>query len=161
MSISLGGLSNDLAQEAFTEAVSYANKQGTIVVVAAGNSDSNAIDYAPANTPGVITVSAIDTLMRRASFSNTVQDLEMGIAAPGVNILSTYPKDKYQFLTGTSMATPYVAGLVGVMKSIKPDLTTQEVYQILNNTSLELESKRESGKLIQPGKAISQLIESI
>ena len=100
----------------------YAAKKGAIVVVAAGNSNMNAKDYAPANTPGVITVAALDTNLNRASFSNFVQDLDQGIAAPGVAIYSSIPGNKYAAFNGTSMATPYVAGLVGLMKSLQPDL---------------------------------------
>ena len=158
LSLSLGGFSSDRKQRAYKKAVAYANKKGAIVVVAAGNSNQNAIGYAPANTPGVITVSAVDTLVSRASFSNIVKDLKMGIAAPGVKIYSTYPGSQYRTLNGTSMATPYVAGLVGLMKSIKPDIDTKGVYEILNKTGRQTKSGNETGKLIQPGAAIKELI---
>ncbi|MEM1323769.1 MAG: S8 family serine peptidase, partial [Bacteroidota bacterium] len=132
ISMSLGGPSNRSRQRAYQKAVEYANKAGAIVVVAAGNSSSNAKNYTPANAPGVITVSAIDTTLNKAHFSNWVSDLEMGIAAPGVKIYSTLPNDKYAFYNGTSMATPYVAGLLGLMKSLKPEITTQEAYDLLH-----------------------------
>jgi len=127
ISMSLGGPSNDSRQRAYQQAIEYANKAGAIVIVAAGNSNANAKFYAPACAPGAITVSAVDTMINRASFSNFVSDLKMGIAAPGVNIHSTIPDSKYAKFSGTSMATPYVAGLVGLMKSIKPDLTKRDL----------------------------------
>ncbi len=161
LSLSLGGLSNDSRQRAYRKAVEYANKKGAIVVVAAGNSNRNARDFSPANTPGVICVAAVDTLIGRASFSNLVQDMEMGVAAPGVSIYSTYPGSEYRTFNGTSMATPYVAGLVGLMKSIHPDISTREVYRILQKTGRATKAGKETGPLIQPGEAVKELLHAI
>lgn len=157
LSLSLGGLSSDSRQRAYQKALDYANKKGCIVVVAAGNANRNAKDFVPANVEGVITVSALDTLLGRASFSNMVPDLKMGVAAPGVKIYSTIPGSVYASMNGTSMATPYVAGLLGLMKSLKPELTTKEAYQILNETGMETKKTRETGRLIQPAKAVEKL----
>lgn len=157
LSLSLGGMSTDSRQRAYQKAIEYANKKGCIVVVAAGNSNRNAKDFVPANVDGVITVSAVDTLLGRASFSNTVPDVKMGVAAPGVKIYSTIPGSVYATFNGTSMATPYVAGLLGLMKSLSPDLTTKQAYQILNETGAETQQTKETGRLIQPGKAISRV----
>ncbi len=157
LSLSLGGMSTDSRQRAYQKALEYANRKGCIVVVAAGNANRNAKDFVPANVEGVITVSAVDTLLGRASFSNTVPDVKMGVAAPGVKIYSTVPGSVYATLNGTSMATPYVAGLLGLMKSLRPDLTTKEAYKILNETGGETKSTKETGRLIQPGKAVGEL----
>ncbi len=158
LSLSLGGPSTRKRQKAYEEAVKYANKAGAIVVVAAGNSNSDAAKYGPANTPGVITVSAVDTMINRASFSNYVSGVKMGIAAPGVQIYSSIPDSKYATFNGTSMATPYVAGLLGMMKSIRPDLTTTEAYNIINETGLATGDTPKTGKLIQPEAAIDKLM---
>lgn len=158
ISLSLGGLSNDPRQRAYKKAVEYANKKGAIVLAAAGNSRQNAINFSPANTPGIICVAAVDNMNNRAPFSNFVQDIDMGIAAPGVNIYSTWPGSEYQSLSGTSMATPYVAGLIGLMKSIQPNITTKEAYRILNKTGLKTNDGDKTGRLIQPGKAIQELL---
>jgi len=158
VSMSLGGRSNPSRTKAYKEAVDYINKKGGIVVVAAGNSNMDAKDFSPANTPGVITVSAIDTSLNRASFSNYVQNVGMGIGAPGVKIYSTIPGDEYAIYNGTSMACPYVAGLVGVMKSLKPNLTTKQAYQIMTKTGKQLPSGDKTGPLIQPANAIQQLL---
>lgn len=157
LSLSLGGMSTDSRQRAYQKAVEYVNKKGCIVVVAAGNSNRNAKDFVPANVDGVITVSAVDTLLNRASFSNTTPDVKMGVAAPGVKIYSTIPGSVYATFNGTSMATPYVAGLLGLMKSLNPSLTTKQAYQILNDTGAETRQTKETGRLIQPGKAVSGL----
>jgi thermitase len=160
ISMSLGGPSDDATQAAYEEAVRYANRKGAIVVVAAGNSDENAKYYAPANVNGVITVAALSNTLNKADFSNTVEDLKMGIAAPGVDIYSTFIKNEYKYLSGTSMATPYAAGLLGMMKWIKPDLTTEEAYEILHDTGLNTVAGKKTGRLIQ-AKACLKLAESL
>jgi thermitase len=157
ISMSLGGYSNDQRQKAYEQAVAYCNKKGAIVVVAAGNSNSNARYFTPANVPGVITVSAVDERLRKAEFSNYITEIKMGVAAPGVNIYSTTPKNTYDTFSGTSMATPYVAGLIGVLKSLNPDLTTPQAYNILNNTGKPTQNTTATGKLIFPLQAIQAM----
>jgi len=158
ISMSLGGRSNQRSQRAYQKAMDYAAKKGAIVVVAAGNSNRNAKDYAPVNIRGVIGVSAVDSELNRAAFSNYVSDISMGIAAPGVGIYSTMPGDKYAALSGTSMATPYVAGLLGIMKSLRPSLTTKEAYTILKNTGKETRNTDLTGYLIQPREVVVSLV---
>lgn len=159
ISMSLGGRSNQSKQTAYEKAVQYANDAGAVVIAAAGNSNRNAKDYAPVNAKGIIGVSAIDADLNRAVFSNYVSDIPMGVAAPGVNIYSTIPGDKYASFNGTSMATPYVAGLVGLMKSLTPELTTAEVYQILDQSGKGTKSTDQTGKLIYPAEAVKVLVE--
>ncbi|MEZ5057222.1 MAG: S8 family serine peptidase [Saprospiraceae bacterium] len=159
LSLSLGGPSSRFRQRAYEQAIDYANKANAIVVVAAGNSNKNAKDYSPANTEGVIAVSAIDEKLDKASFSNTVEDLKMGVAAPGVQIYSTTPNNNYTAFNGTSMATPYVSGLIGLMKSFNPALNTRQVYDILRNTGVKTSNSRKTGKLIQPAAAIEELLD--
>ncbi|MEO1627080.1 MAG: S8 family serine peptidase, partial [Bacteroidota bacterium] len=161
ISMSLGGPANRQRTLAYQKAVQYANKKGAIVVVAAGNSKANANRYAPANTPGVITVSAIDSTLNRAFFSNTVQDLSRGIAAPGLGIYSTIPGNKYASFNGTSMATPYVAGLLGILKSIQPSLDTDAAYNILRESGKKIPGKRSTGRLIQVDQAVKMLQENL
>lgn len=158
ISMSLGGRSDNSKQKAYQEAIEYANKKGAIVIAAAGNSNDNAKFYAPANAPGAITVTAIDPDMNRAAFSNYIQEVDYGIAAPGVNIYSSIPGDKYAFFNGTSMATPYVAGLVGLMKSVKPELTTKQAHDILTRTGIKTGNTKETGRFIQPAKAMEVLM---
>jgi len=56
------------------------------------------------------------------------------------------------------MACPYVAGLLGIMKSIDPDLDTKKAYEILNKTGKNTKATKETGKLIQPAKAVAELL---
>jgi len=154
ISMSLGGRTNETSRKAYTDAVNYCNMKGAIVIVAAGNSNINASQFAPANTPGVITVAAVDRDLNKASFSNTTEDIGMAVSAPGVEIHSTLPDNAYGALSGTSMSTPYVAGLVGIMKSINPDLTTKEAFEILNDSGQATKDVKQIGRLIQPKKAV-------
>lgn len=158
ISMSLGGRSRSRSQNAYAKAVKYAAKKGTIVIAAAGNSNTNANQFSPANAPNVIAVSAVDTTLNRASFSNHISDLKMGIAAPGVAIYSTFPNNEYKVFNGTSMATPYVSGLVGLMKSIQPKLTTQEVYDILKETGKKTKKTEQTGRLIFPAEAVKRVL---
>jgi thermitase len=158
ISMSLGGRSAANKQKAYLDAVKYCNDKGAIVIVAAGNNGANAKDISPANVKGVITVSAVDAALNKAVFSNHIKDIGMGIAAPGVNIYSSVPGNEYKKFSGTSMATPYVAGLVGVMKSIKKDLTTKDAYQILKKSGATTNHDKETGKLIQPLGALELLL---
>lgn len=158
ISLSLGGPSVDDKQKAYNEAIAYANKSGAIVIVAAGNSNDNAANYAPANCKGVIVVTAVDDNLDRASFSNAIEDIEMGIAAPGVEILSTFPNNTYRSMNGTSMATPYVAGLVAVMKAFNPNLTTEQVFKILTETGIDTDDTEATGRFIQPEAALRKIL---
>lgn len=160
LSMSLGGRSRDTYQRAFEDAVQYANAQGAIVVAAAGNNSEDASRHVPANIKGVITVSAIDASGELASFSNNVSRLEMGVAAPGVNILSTFPNDAYQRLQGTSMATPQVAGLIGMMKAFKPEITTRDAYLMILKYGSATGDLEATGVLINAENVMKNLIEN-
>jgi len=158
ISMSLGGPSMFGRQDAYEKAIAYAQKSGAIVIVAAGNESQDAREVTPANVKGVITVSAVDNNLNLADFSNYVSGIEMAVAAPGVEIYSTIPNDKYAAYSGTSMATPYVAGLVAMLKSINPDLTTEEVYEILTSTGLDTKDTENTGKFIQPLEAMKKVV---
>lgn len=154
ISLSLGGLSNQSRQRAYSQAVKYAMRQGAIVVAAAGNSARNAKNYSPANAIGMITVAAIDEQLTRATFTNTVDDIAWGIAAPGVGIYSTTPNNSYAVYSGTSMACPFVAGLLAIMRAVNPDLSAREAYTILNDTGKTGAEVKLTGRIVQPAAAL-------
>ena len=104
ISMSLGGSSGS---QALSDAIDYAAGKGCLVIAAAGNSNSNLPSY-PAYYTKVLAVGAVDNNDVKASFSNYGSWVD--IVAPGVNIASTYPTNQYAQLSGTSMATPIVAG---------------------------------------------------
>ena len=133
-------------------AISNSIKAGITIVVAAGNEGKNARTFTPANNPEVITVSAIadsdgkcggkgpstpygadDTL---ASFSNFGDVVD--IAAPGVEIYSTFKSNSYTKLTGTSMAAPHVAGAAALYISLHPEASPKDVKNYLMNSGTNL-----------------------
>jgi thermitase len=153
ISMSLGGYS-PFPPKVEVDAIRFALRKGSIVLAAAGNSNENAKSHAPANIDGVITVSAVDRNKNKASFSNTNNGLKRPIAAPGVEIMSTKPKNMYQAHSGTSMATPLVAGLVGVMRAFKPNLSAEEAYNLLNKTGQTVNDSPRVGRVINADAAI-------
>lgn len=98
-------------------AVKRVNAAGIVQVAAAGNSGpaDNTVIY-PAKFPEVIAVSATDSSDNLASFSS--RGPEVDLAAPGVSIFSTYRGQTYRTLSGTSMASPHVAGTAALLLSV-------------------------------------------
>lgn len=124
--------------EILQEIIENANDKGVIFVAAAGNNYANNDESPryPANhiSKNLISVAAINAENRLAGFS-CYGPKTVHVSAPGRNIISTIPKNKYAVLSGTSMAAPYVAGAIGLLLSKFPELTPLEVRQKLINTS--------------------------
>lgn len=125
LSMSLGGSGGS---QALLDAVNYAWNQGRLVVVAAGNDGTDAPSY-PAFYPNAIAVAATDEADTLTSFSQ--YGAWVDIAAPGARIYSTYIGMGYLSLSGTSMACPHVSGAAALIWSHAPQLTNQQVRQIL------------------------------
>jgi thermitase len=115
ISMSLGGGASTTLKNAVASA--WNNGNGAVVVAAAGNDGDATLNY-PAAYPEVVSVAATDNRDARASFSNANADVE--IAAPGVNVLSTVRGGGYATLSGTSMATPHVSAVAGVLRQVFP-----------------------------------------
>jgi serine protease len=145
-SLSLGG--SGACDTTTQNAVNTARSRGTVVIVAAGNSNANASGFSPANCTGVITVAAVNRSGGRAYYSNFGSIVD--VAAPGgdtrtssangvastLNSGTTTPgSDAYAYYQGTSMATPHVAGVAALMFSVKPSLTPAQVESILKSTT--------------------------
>ncbi|KAK1957589.1 subtilase [Colletotrichum sublineola] len=116
MNMSLGGS----ASAAVNRAIQALNNAGVVPVVAAGNENQDAGNTSPASAPNAITVGAIDARNdRKASFSNFGKSVD--IFAPGVNILSVgiTSNTATNTLSGTSMASPHVAGLAAYLMSLE------------------------------------------
>lgn len=159
ISMSMGALSLFNARKVYNEAIDYALSQGTIVVAAAGNSNSDAEEYSPANADHSITVTAITPSNDRAAFSNTGNNTKYVVAAPGTDILSTVTNNQYEAQTGTSMAAPQVSATVALMKAIDPSIDTERAFRILERTGLETNDLASTGKLIYPYRAIRAVYE--
>jgi hypothetical protein len=106
-------LGEETVSEVLDQAVLNTSSRGILIAMAAGNDSKPAIQFSPgrANGTNLFTVSAVDSLDTFASFSNYGNDA-VDYAAPGVRIVSTWTDGRYARLSGTSMATPHVAGLL-------------------------------------------------
>ncbi|KAL5348785.1 Subtilisin-like protease 2 [Pseudogymnoascus australis] len=143
LSMSLGGEYS----AALNSAVASTVGAGVTVVVAAGNDDADAANYSPASAPDAITVGATDKNDARAAFSNWGPALD--VFAPGVNILSAWigSASATNIISGTSMATPHVAGLAAYLIALEglsspaevasriQSLSTKNVVQDPNNSA--------------------------
>jgi thermitase len=123
------------------EAVKRADDRGLIFVAAAANDGRNndTTDVFPANsaTPNMISVAASDSADAKPSWSNFGKG-SVHIASPGLKIMSTLPGDNYGELSGTSMATPLVSGIVAFLKSQDPSLTGAQIRALLQTTGAKV-----------------------
>jgi thermitase len=118
-----------------SEAVNYAHNKGVVIVAAAGN-ESTSVSY-PAACDHVIAVGALESNDSLAYFSNRGSDLD--VTAPGVSILSTVPGG-YGKMSGTSMASPLVAGCASLVLTAHPGYSASQVEQALKNGATDLGS---------------------
>ena len=122
---------------AVEDAIEYAEGKGSVVVMAAGNDgDSQPLYPGYYATNWGIAVGAVDNTNKMASFSNRAGTAPLNyLVAPGVNVYSTTPNDTYSYLSGTSMATPHLAGVAALILSANSNLTAAEVENILIETA--------------------------
>lgn len=139
MSMSLGGPSSSNAIE---EAIKIALKNDVLPIAAMGNSGNEKPSY-PAAVKGVMAVAATDSSDKRAYFSQ--YGSHNAISAPGVKILSTFPMEKsgmpgieYGSISGTSMATPGVAGVAALVRSKFPNLKADQVRSKIEKSADDL-----------------------
>jgi|GEM_PF-1156689 len=134
INMSLGGPGRSrLVEEAIRQAVA----QGVVVAVAAGNEYDNAEGYYPAGYAEPIAVASVDESLASSDFSNYGSPID--IAAPGEEILSTVPGGDYERFSGTSMATPFVAGAAALLKLVHPDWDQAEIRSALERSALDLD----------------------
>lgn len=124
-------------------AIERANNAGIVFAAAAGN-ESNDNDASPSypasyDVPNVVSVAAVDAERNLANFSN-FGATSVDIAAPGVQILSTYPGNRYVKLSGTSMATPHVSGALALLAAHDASLDSAGLIDRLYGSGVELQT---------------------
>lgn len=129
----------------------------TIVVAASGNSNIDTSKFVPGWCSEAITVWAVDENLKRATFSNYWEKVD--VSAPGVWIYSTYLNNSYKSLNWTSMATPHIVWLVSILKTFKPNLTTNETKDIFKNNSIQVTT--ESNKKIASFVDVEKMMKTL
>lgn len=124
------------------DVIRYALSKNVTVVAASGN-DGTSERYYPGALPGVIAVGAVDDAGSVTNF--TSYGANITVVAPGVNIYSSFAHNSYTFASGTSQASPFVSGALGLLKSYALEqgkkLTNHEIIYILKSTSDKVDSR--------------------
>ncbi len=150
-----------IADDPVVMAVNNAVAKGIVFTIAAGNNG----DYFTVDSPGIaegaITVGATDNYKNTAYFSSKgptqgTMQIKPEVAAPGVDINSSFPGGKYQTLSGTSMATPHVAGAVALLLEKDPSMTPERVKNVL------MESASSGSQIIwDQGAGVINIVEAL
>jgi type VII secretion-associated serine protease mycosin len=166
INLSLGAtltIDADTVSELVTSAIRYAQDKGALVIVAAGNDFLPLENAIVGENPDVLVVAATDQNDVKADFSNSGPWI--GITAPGVHILSTMPtydvyltsqvpreerfRKNYDYMTGTSQATPLVSGLAALIFSAHPDWDAHQVEQAIKARAADI--SRQNATLARQG----------
>jgi len=143
ISMSLGGSGAD---PGYSTVIDAAVANGVTVVVAAGNSNSDACNFSPAFAANAITVGSTDSLDRRSSFSNYGRCVE--IWAPGSSVVSASSSSDTgtRTLSGTSMACPHVSGAAALVLGVDPSKNSAKVLQeLMDNAAVNFISDLRTG----------------
>jgi len=161
-------LKNSFRRKTIKEEIKYervyklARDKNIPIVYASGN-DNMYSDIDPQKrSANIIVVGAIDNKINKSSFSNYGENVTL--TAPGTQIYSAAPNNKYQYLDGTSMASPIVTGIIGLMKSLNPNLPNDRIHEILIETGKSINGINNNtnwmGPLVQVDKALTKSIKS-
>jgi subtilisin family serine protease len=156
--------------QSFLDAINTLNQSGILFVAAAGNApdspepNNDLVPHYPSSfdAPNVISVAATDSNDALASFSH-FGATSVDLGAPGVSILSTTANNTYSFFSGTSMATPHVAGAAALLLAQNPNLTVQRLKSLLifNGDSVSsLAGKTLTGRRLNVANSFQALAEN-
>ena len=143
------------------EAVKRASDAGVIFVAAAANAgtSNDTTEYYPtnANFDNTISVAASGSQDEKPSWSNYGKRT-VHIAAPGLTIMSTLPQNKYGNLSGTSMATPLISGMVALLKAQKPNLTGAQARALMQQTAAKVQIETACNCRLDAASAMETLL---
>lgn len=137
VNMSLGGGSSNTTER---NAMNNFTNSGMLLVAAAGNAGNTSLSY-PASYDAVMSVAAVDSNKNLANFSQ--RNAQVEISGPGVNVASTWSDGGYRSISGTSMASPHVAGVAALVWSNHPQCTNTQIRNVLNQTA---ERRETSGR---------------
>jgi subtilisin family serine protease len=155
--------------QSFVDAINAANQSGILFVAAAGNApeepeaNNDIVSHFPSSysVSNVIGVAATDSADNLSGFSHYGPN-SVPIGAPGSGILSTTPNDTYSTFSGTSMASPHVAGAAALLLAANPNLTVQQLRSLLifnGDLTLSLAGKTFTGRRLNVGNSFVALTE--
>lgn len=142
----------------WNELFQMAEDNKVTVVIAAGNQNLMVGLDPMQRSDKVIKIAACDNTKNKADFSNYFKNMVNNgscLSAPGVSIYSTLPGNQFGYMDGTSMASPMVAGVVGLMKSANKNLTNKQIMRILYDTGLN-QQQQKIGPVVQSDKAVKK-----
>ncbi|MFK0120544.1 type VII secretion-associated serine protease mycosin [Streptomyces sp. NPDC090994] len=150
---------NASVHAAFQAAVEYAQEKDALIVAAAGNdgADGKTKETYPAAYPGVLAVAASDRNNARAPFSQSGDFV--GVAAPGIDMVSTVPAGGHCVDQGTSFAAPYVSGVAALIRAKHPDWSYQQVITQIEQTADRTKAERDDfvgWGVVDPAAALNE-----
>ena len=152
INLSLGGATES---SSLTQAITYANDKGVLVVAAAGNGGAADKPKWPASLDLTLAVTAVDQANNATSFDQRGDYIDL--SAPGANIVST-AKGDYVTLSGTSMAAGFVAGAAALLFAAEPRVTNAQVRDILLRTATDI---GEPGRDVTFGAGLIKLVAAL
>jgi hypothetical protein len=161
INMSLGRLEASRPSPLWEQAVQRAIQAGIAVVVSAGNDDSDLKRFIPARYAGVVKAMAGDSSRVRAGFSNYGSGPGV-LMAPGVNVLSTAPRFGWATESGTSLASPIIAGAMAAVWSQHPDWSKDDVLaQLIRTADPGVVWRNEFGPYLNLGRALGETIQGV
>ncbi len=133
------------SSQALSQAISYANQSGLVLVAAAGNESTSAPVYPAALNSSVMGIASTSDYDTRSTFSN-YGNTDVWIAAPGEYVISTFPGGTYAAASGTSFSSPLVAGSADLLLSVKPSLNQKNAASAFSH-AIQLTPDLNHGRL--------------